>query len=70
MTWAILLLSFHSGQYAMQVHPSMSVCSDFLKRMYDKEVHSIGQCIDTEYPSGVPIMPWVAPPPPRPEELK
>ena len=70
MSWAVLLLTFHSGEYAMQVHPSMQTCSDFLKRMYDKEVHEIGQCIDTDYPSGPPTMPWVAPPPPRPEELE
>jgi len=67
--WTVLLLTFHSGEYAMQVHPSMSMCGAFLEAIYDKDVHSIGQCIETEYPSGPPMHEWVAPPPPRPEEL-
>ena len=67
--WTVLLLTFHSGEYVLQVHPDTMTCGDFLVEMYQPEIHEMGQCIMTEYPSGAPMHEWVAPPPPRPEEL-
>jgi len=65
--WTVLLFTLYSGEYTMQVHSDMKTCGALLREMYNIEIHEMGQCIDTEYPSGAPTMPWVAPPSPRPE---
>lgn len=68
--WSILLLVHFSGEFSLQVHPTMQTCGEFLARMYDKEIHESGHCIDLDVPSGPPAMPWAPPPPARPDGNK